>query len=269
MNHNNQKALDYNREICQDIADICKPLFEKTGITNFFYVRIYNDGSRLYLSHRGEWVEHYVENGYYEDKLHDYTYILGDQKQHCALWTGFDVDKVFQDVYEFNVWNGFTISHHYPDYCESFLFAADKDNHKINNYYINNIDALTNFIFYFKEKALELLNVPESKRIRLSIPVDNHIVEAGTVITQTRPDNIAQAKRYYLKDSNQYLSKREVMCVNHLLQGESAKKIAQTLKISPRTVEWHINNAKVKTNCRTKSQLIDLLKNTELKYLIF
>jgi DNA-binding CsgD family transcriptional regulator len=55
------------------------------------------------------------------------------------------------------------------------------------------------------------------------------------------------------------LTPREAECVFYLSSGHSAKKIAQLLTISPRTVEVYIDNVKKKLDCRTRIQLISKL----------
>ena len=40
------------------------------------------------------------------------------------------------------------------------------------------------------------------------------------------------------------LSKRETECIYYLIRGMTIKRIAQTLKLSPRTVESYIKNIK-------------------------
>lgn len=59
------------------------------------------------------------------------------------------------------------------------------------------------------------------------------------------------------KINNVYLSKREIECLYFLARGKTAKMIAKILTLSPRTVEYYIDNIKVKLNVRSKSELID------------
>lgn len=53
------------------------------------------------------------------------------------------------------------------------------------------------------------------------------------------------------------LTQRETECLCYLVRGKTAKSIAQLLKLSPRTVEYYLDNIKNKLGCRTKSQLIE------------
>lgn len=55
---------------------------------------------------------------------------------------------------------------------------------------------------------------------------------------------------------NQKITQRELQCLYYLCKGFVLKQIAHALKISPRTVEHHINHAKTKLNCYHRSDLI-------------
>lgn len=59
-----------------------------------------------------------------------------------------------------------------------------------------------------------------------------------------------------LDHENNLLSRRQIECVKLLMEGMSAKKIAKTLNLSPRTVEGHISTAKNKLNCSNNVSLI-------------
>lgn len=61
------------------------------------------------------------------------------------------------------------------------------------------------------------------------------------------------------------LTQREQECVYYLTRGFTFLEIGQYLNISPRTVETHITNIKIKLNVKTRSELI--VKVCELGYL--
>ena len=52
------------------------------------------------------------------------------------------------------------------------------------------------------------------------------------------------------------LSGQQKQCIDLTIQGFSAKEIAKILQISHRTVEEYLEKAKIRFNCRNKSQLI-------------
>lgn len=52
------------------------------------------------------------------------------------------------------------------------------------------------------------------------------------------------------------LTRREAQVMSYLLLGKTMQSIGFILSISPRTVEFYIQNLKVKFACRTRSELI-------------
>jgi DNA-binding CsgD family transcriptional regulator len=58
-------------------------------------------------------------------------------------------------------------------------------------------------------------------------------------------------------DESCKLSNRELECVFFLIRGKTAANIAETLKISKRTVEYYLENIKNKFGCLTKTELIE------------
>lgn len=52
------------------------------------------------------------------------------------------------------------------------------------------------------------------------------------------------------------LTQREAECLFHLSNGQSGKIIARLLRISPRTVEVHLDNIKKKLECNTRIELM-------------
>lgn len=52
------------------------------------------------------------------------------------------------------------------------------------------------------------------------------------------------------------LTGRETQCLYYMINGNTAKETAKELKISPRTVEAHINSIKVKVSAGRKIQIL-------------
>lgn len=59
------------------------------------------------------------------------------------------------------------------------------------------------------------------------------------------------------------LTPREAECIAHLIAGKTAKQTAAALKISPRTVLFHLDNMRLKTESKTKLELLGKLVITE------
>lgn len=63
-------------------------------------------------------------------------------------------------------------------------------------------------------------------------------------------------RRHMLIDNCTPVSTRELQCIFYLLNGDTAKKIAENMSITPKTAESYLENIKIKLNCHTKSELI-------------
>lgn len=64
----------------------------------------------------------------------------------------------------------------------------------------------------------------------------------------------AEKKEYYLEGAPK-LSAQERLCLHYLLFGNTAQETANEMKISPRTVESYLENAKNKLSCDHKREL--------------
>ena len=62
---------------------------------------------------------------------------------------------------------------------------------------------------------------------------------------------------------NILLSKRETDCFELIKKGLSAKEMAEKLYLSPRTIESHLENIKLKCHCKTKLELLSMLSETK------
>lgn len=56
-----------------------------------------------------------------------------------------------------------------------------------------------------------------------------------------------------------YFTRQEARCMVCMLKGATVKAAANTMELSPRTVEYYVNNMKKKVNCYSKSELIRVI----------
>ena len=71
--------------------------------------------------------------------------------------------------------------------------------------------------------------------------------------------------RYRLgaKYGDTYLTKREADCMVSLLKTKTISCAAALLGVSVRTAEYHVNQMKAKIGCRTKVELVELVRASE------
>lgn len=70
---------------------------------------------------------------------------------------------------------------------------------------------------------------------------------------------IENLKMVILKNHSYEVTQREIECLYYLSLGKSAKQTASALKISSRTVEFHLKNLRNKTGARNRLQLLAYL----------
>jgi len=75
------------------------------------------------------------------------------------------------------------------------------------------------------------------------------------------PQDLYASELETIQDVN--FTRREADIVSCLLSGKTAKQIAAFLSISPKTVENHVRNISLKTNCRTQATIIDFIEKSE------
>lgn len=74
-------------------------------------------------------------------------------------------------------------------------------------------------------------------------------------------------KRYYVSESeqqNHFFTQREYDCMREIVKGHTFKHTALVLGLSPRTVEYYVNNLKERFTCRNKIALVKKVRGMKL-----
>jgi LuxR family quorum-sensing system transcriptional regulator SolR len=237
--------------ICPDIAEIAKPL-KNMGITYFTYTRSYHDGSRIYLNDRPQLLNIYLKEKHYiygntEAKPAIY-------KEQVALWSTLPNQNVFNAcARSHGVDHGVFMFHPRKDYCEVFAFATKSGNDKIINTYLSQMDALTKFKQIFLTKATPIIKNAEKHKITLP-----HNDRLNRLDLYSGLNDIDITDNKFLENLSlpEILSARQIECCKLLINGKSAKQIADSLGLSSRTVEFYLANIKSKLQCNNKIELV-------------
>jgi len=245
-----------------EIDQICEPL-KKVGITNFSYLKNFLDGSQINLSNNGLWVEHYYKFKLYETSLFEYNPNL--YQPGFLLWpTESNLEVIKHGRTYFNSDNGITIIEIGKGYCEFYFFSGLIKNKWLINFYVNNLDFLNNFCYFFKEKASCLLKQAEKNRIIIPKHYNSQISKETNILISVLKRESLNFRFNVQDDVLHHLTKRELDVSICLLKGKTAKETARDLLISPRTVEEYIENIKCKLKCKNKIQLANKLSLTSL-----
>lgn len=80
--------------------------------------------------------------------------------------------------------------------------------------------------------------------------------EAGISSNLNKVENVIPLYAFRQQRNELVFTQRESECIHYLRQGNSAKQTGALLFISARTVEFHLNNARIKAQCRSKLELL-------------
>jgi len=185
------------------VKEICDPLLQSIGITYFNYIKIYNnDCSRELLTNNADWINHFYKNGLYNSVgAIDIEHLL---PKGYFLWSEMDEkDPIYLQGRDFfNIDNGISFVIKRSDVTYLYIFASDRKQHCINNFYAGNIDLLQRFIYYFTDKGQHLIKEAEENRIYLPClqQIDSERVNNIVVSDKIRKQFLENAKvdRYYL-----------------------------------------------------------------------
>lgn len=244
--------------------DICQPFFNETGLNSFSYSRLFMDGTRTEVWSDAEAFEHTFHKARYI--VGAYTpqyfgirerYSILDKKVEtypAHLRTRYRSQLADQREY-FDYDHCFSILNQTKDFCEYFIFYAPRSNVMAINFYLNNFDRLENFSDYFLQAADNLIEQADQYRIHSAF---SHTLDAAKVE--------AVAQRAF-PDEKKTFTPREDDVARLLITGATAKEIGNTLGISHRTVESHLEHMKQKLGCTKKSMLVkELLARQHARY---
>lgn len=242
-----------------EIKQITQPLLD-LGIIHFKFTLFLADGKRVTFCNDSDWLIHFYKQDFH--LLGDFdtnpfaieagTYIW----DHLPSTPFSPVARSAQDDY--NISHGLSIVRHHDDVVYCYDFATNNENLAINNFYIHFLDCLEQFILYFNDRAQALIR--QAMQNPLQIKERPTVFNLKALYPEFDKESFLKninIKHLYLKNSNelQYLTTRELQCFRLLNKGFSQKQVAQELKLSPRTVEHYLRQAKERCGCSSLSAL--------------
>lgn len=225
-------------EFSLPVADFFKKHVSHLGITHTFHKRIFNNGTAYILGNNIELMKHYIESNYALPEPGTYK-----KSQTINVWSA-DMallhynDMVLDMKKYFNVDHQVSLYFHYDDYLDILELGTTPDRPEMINYYINNYEKLKRFFLKYKSKFESVLT-----------HLDLHTLEFPL-----RPKNFT--KRYETNSKFSQLTRREFECLEELVKGQTAKMIATSLNISPRTVDRHVENIRDKLELKYRIEIV-------------
>jgi len=241
-------SIEYNNSISPILNSIAVPLFENFNITTFSYLRFLKNGQIIHISNQSKWLEYYIINRLYDDADRYTREIRMLQRKEKSFFlrmptTNYSFEKHMND---FGICYGISIYQELEDYIEMFGFATGANYPNIIETYINEMDLLKRFTVFFKDKAKDLIEHADRKRI---ITPSNIPVWVGSNIYNKRQNFLTDTLVKHFPISNKYsLTLREAQTLYYSVKGLSIKNIARQMFISPQTVETNLKKIKIKSD---------------------
>lgn len=261
----NQKKYPFT--IGDEIQTICKPLFQITELTHFEYIKSFADGSFITLTNNLPWLECYLKEDYFNvsftrhaPNTYEQGYILTSSLMETPGST-----CVIDAALALNIYDSIALIEPGPSSCEFYLFGSSNKNSNMLNFYLNNLDLLKKFTYYFHDMAEKMIakhtmDKFKSPLILQGIPHPQH----GLPQPEATDANLFHPRYPLFNNRAEFLTKREIECIYWLSQGKSSEEIGIILNLSKRTIETHILHAKKKLNCYKTTQLIYLAQKQAL-----
>jgi DNA-binding CsgD family transcriptional regulator len=234
-----------------DIRQLSDPLFKYFDIGNFTYIKVFPDMSRVLLDTNPGWADAFYQQIEKYNKGHLTQGNHWGSGYSPLLMLG---DSCIPDALAHGVGEGVVLTKHEENCTEIVFITHDWQKYRDTKQHIllRNMDLLESFMGYFREEAKALIHESAKNPIHCPFIKTN---EENRVF-----DNTGVVKKDFLFELNQRskhskLSRRELECVYYTSIDMTAKEIARQLSISPKTVERHLENAKIKLGCRNKAAL--------------
>lgn len=278
LNENNFSAYEYQVSVAPQFLAICEPLF-KLGIKWFEYLKIFNDGGHLRLMNNLDYCRTYLstiknagifftEQAIIAQNNGQHSYIMNDLNQFDK-----NKDPIVFLLHDFDIWNCYKIYKTSHQFIECYTFSLTRNEVHAGQLFLNYPFIFEHFTHYFNERASDLIDCRSKRKLAYyeqnfnfnKISQDNLLDQK---IEQFFRRTQLKKKLLKRKDENIILSKRETECLEFLALGMSIKEIGRTLDLSPRTIEFYLNNVKSKAGISSREVLLsNFIKSNMLPHL--
>lgn len=243
------------------MSSLTAPLKDNFGINHFSYVKFFNN-KVFEISNNLKWTACIIDNKYYElDYYQEHINNLKHKPVYKVLWDYESNPVITHAINNHNLWHALTVYVRLNEHIEMYSFATTEKDNTVISLYMNNFIYLERFIFYFKNKAKELISIQgkeplflQRKELTFNYTSNSSDIREKGLLNQT------QIKRFFVGQVEIAPSAREIDCLYLLHLGYSIKKSATILNISPRTVEYYLNNIKEKLGCCHRQELVDFYR---------
>lgn len=255
-----QSTLAFQRKVQQPVLTILKPLFDSLDITFFAHERMFNDGSKAFISSNVNVSEFWLHGQYPLDIILESGCYLGER-----LGSIFPAELRKLLGERFNIAHPLFIIKKYSTYTDAFMIATKSENYNIIHSYLTHIGKIKKFLSYYLNQCHRIIKQAELNKIQLIILP---IIEASVNIIPDAPFNNTFSKSYFINEEIGFVSltQRELTCIAQLIKGKSANETGILLNISKRTVETYLSKLKEKFRCSRTTELAYIIGKSNISF---
>ncbi len=235
-----------------EIIKIQSPLNKLDGLHLVFYGCYYPDNTGfMFYTNKAYWLIRTSLNVPFQG-----TY----EKDGIYPWVDFHSSSFIKISEDFGIFCpiNFIQSSNEPTGKEIFTFAFSHKKNPGISFYFNHLEMLIKFAEYFKVQAKTLIKQAYETRV----PVPTHLTSTKNEeqsyenTIKELINNFSLPAEYLMEDNIlSKLTNKEMLCLCYYLMGKTAAEIANILKLSPKTTASHLYNARLKLECKNKSEL--------------
>lgn len=158
-----------------ELIEICRPLAE-LNITTFSHIRTYYNKQFNVLCNNSKFLTNYFEKKYYNADPCIQIKAESSEIGQFLVWdvveTRGQTAAMLQDSANFDFRHVFTIIKNKVDCVEFYHFGTHLSAPGMNQFYINNLDLLDRFIYFFKKSVAQSSSL--SKEYSQCFPINNN-----------------------------------------------------------------------------------------------
>ena len=239
-------------------------LLSAFNISFFSYEKYIKNRGLLHLSNNANWTQFRHDTGLWDcSTLKTETKNLIIRIPKYYAWCGKKPKPnhtLYNALYTHNIWYGISRYFKTENEIEIIRIGSSIENPLSESFYLENIGDIEKSFDHFKKENLDILYNYED-----IVPIDLPYLWKNKPTENTQFNN--SKDRFIVSYDGKIipLTPRETDIGYCLVRGYTSKKTACHLGISQRTVEFHINNIKLKTGLHFKSQLVSALNGIHTK----
>lgn len=232
------------------LISVCKELFAETPLEYFSYsITDINAGEYNYIS---------VNPKLNQTQFNENFPLLSLYLHPGYYWSKAFMPPHTMDIYRsINIDNAFYVIKSNDNYVEVFTFGTTNEHPDIVNFYFNNLSVLEMFILHFKEKGKDIIQ----DLIKNMHPIDEKLktLYYETFLKECMDRHPVVAEKFYNAQTKDWISlsprERDIL-VKSAIDGLTAAQIGEALNLSPKTIESHLDNLRVKLSAKTAKGLL-------------